>query len=234
MRKMTLVMLWMLFGLVIILPVAEITLALFDYSLELISYTGFAVFTATVAITATGLTCIVKEIPNNNLLSTFIAILPFLALVGAVLYLFEPMNHITAAPMWVTVVCSFILCIRFSKPIILKVISLILSSLAVIPVIFFTFIALTFGRLAVNTVVETVYSPNGSYYVEVIDSDQGALGGDTFVELYEKSPVNLFFIKISKKPERIYRGDWGIYNALDIYWKDDGTLMIGSSEYRVE
>ncbi len=234
MKNLSLVILWLLVCLIIILPISKIMLSVFDYSLEFISYPGFAVFTALLSLAATGLLFIVKEMPQSTALSVFSAILPFFAFLNSGIYLLNSTNHITIVSMVVTVFCSFVICIRHSHLAVLKVISLILASLAVIPMIFLTFIVFTFGRIATVTVVDTVYSPDGAYYVEVIDSDQGALGGDTFVELYEKSAVDLFFIRISKKPERIYHGDWGAYKKLDIYWKDENTVVIGSSEYYVQ
>lgn len=64
---------------------------------------------------------------------------------------------------------------------------------------FFDFIALIFGNIGQNTVVQTVESPSGKYYAQVIDSDQGALGGDTLVDVYEKSKINAILFKIEKE-----------------------------------
>ena len=100
--------------------------------------------------------------------------------------------------------------------------------------IFISFIFLTFGNIGQNTVVQTIESPNGEYYAQVIDSDQGALGGDTLVDVYQKSGINAFLFKIEKKPQRVYWGDWGEFENMQIYWKDDNRLVINSVEYEIK
>ncbi len=104
----------------------------------------------------------------------------------------------------------------------------------VLPIGYFSFIALIFFNIGQNTVVKTVESPSGKYYAQVIDSDQGALGGDTFVDVYEKSRINAVILKVEKVPQRVYTGDWGEFENMQIYWKDDGCLVINSNEYEIE
>ena len=82
-----------------------------------------------------------------------------------------------------------------------------------------------------TTVVKELPSPDNTRYVQVIDSDQGALGGDTIVCLYEKKGVDLLILSITKKPEIIYIGNWGEFREMDIYWEDDSSLVINSFEY---
>lgn len=94
-------------------------------------------------------------------------------------------------------------------------------------------VTLLFGKLSANTVVRTVGSPSGQYYVEVIDSDQGALGGDTRVELNERV-LDLGVFGILKKPRRLYTGHYGEYMDMEIYWKDDSCVVIDSVCYSVD
>ena len=104
----------------------------------------------------------------------------------------------------------------------------------VLPIGFISFIFLIFGNIGQNTVVQTVESPSGKYYAQVIDSDLGALGGDTLVDVYEKSGINAILFKIEKKPQRVYFGEWGEFNNMQIYWKDDECLIINSTEYKIQ
>ena len=104
----------------------------------------------------------------------------------------------------------------------------------ILPIGFFGFIALIFGNFGQNTVVQSVESPNGIYYAEVIDSDQGALGGDTLVDVYENKGIDTLIFKISKEPQRIYHGDWGEFYDMELYWKDDYCLVINSVEYTIK
>lgn len=114
------------------------------------------------------------------------------------------------------------------KAVLVSVIS-VLTVITVVSVAFFGFIALIFWNFGQTTVVQTVESPDGAYYAEVIDIDQGALGGDTVVDVYEK-----VFLNISKKSQRVYHGDWGEFRNMEIYWKDEHCLVINSTEYLIE
>ena len=85
-----------------------------------------------------------------------------------------------------------------------------------------------------NTVVKTVESSSGEYYAQVIDSDQGALGGDTLVKVYQDRGINALIFKIEKKLQRVYFGEWGEFNNMKIHWKDNNCLVINSVEYEIE
>ena len=82
--------------------------------------------------------------------------------------------------------------------------------------------------------VKTVESPAGAYCAQVIDSDQGAMGGNTHVEVTEKSRLDLILFRIEKEPERVYSGEYGEYETMEIYWKDDACLVINGVEYEME
>ena len=77
-------------------------------------------------------------------------------------------------------------------------------------------------------------SPDGSYYAQIIDSDQGAMGGNTFVEVCASEELDALLFKIKKKPRQIYSGAWGEAHSLQIRWKDDCTLEINSGLYEIE
>lgn len=115
---------------------------------------------------------------------------------------------------------------------ILNIIALVLSSLMILPIGFFSFIIFIFGNIGQNTVVQSVESPNGAYRAELVDSDQGALGGDTLVDVYENKGINTLVFKISKKPQRVYQGEWGEFKSMKIYWKNDSCLVMNSVEYK--
>ena len=46
--------------------------------------------------------------------------------------------------------------------------------------------------------------------------------------------LDLFIFRITKNPQRIYRGDWGEFEDMEIFWKDENCLVIDSVEYSVE
>jgi hypothetical protein len=84
-------------------------------------------------------------------------------------------------------------------------------------------------------VVKSVTSPQNVYVAEVIDSDQGALGGDTFVTVQNLSKtINLFVVKFSKAPVSIYSGEWGEFKNMQIQWEDEHRLTINGKEYYID
>ena len=94
----------------------------------------------------------------------------------------------------------------------------------------FVLFVLSLRGLSQNTVVQTLDSPNGTYFAQVIDSDQGAMGGATIVEVYQSNS----FLGRHKKVDRVYTGRYGEYKTMEIYWKDDTCLVINGTEYPIK
>ena len=80
-------------------------------------------------------------------------------------------------------VCAWILLARHARPKALAVGASILSAALTLGLIFLGFIFMVFGSLGERSVMQTLSSPDGRYTAQVIDSDEGALGGATFVEI---------------------------------------------------
>ena len=108
----------------------------------------------------------------------------------------------------------------------------------VVSFVFVSFLSgmcLLFCNFGSNTVVKTVDSPDGSQYAEIISVDQGALGGSTVVNVnkYNKN-LSLLLFNISKKPNRVYIGEWGEFEDMDIYFKNEECLVIDGTEYEIK
>ena len=234
MKKAISILICLLFSLTILYPAGVITTACIGYSFELISVSAFAIALAALSVCVIVLDLICKNTPENKVMRTLLAIITPLSLINAVLYIFEYPQIWVIASVLLSAGCCCYLTVKYGNPMSLKIVTLVLSALMVLPIGFFSFIALIFGNIGQNTVVKTVESPSGEYYAQVIDSDQGALGGDTLVDVYKKSGVNLILFKIEKKPQRVYCGDWGEFSNMKIHWKDNNCLMINSVEYEIE
>ena len=102
----------------------------------------------------------------------------------------------------------------------------IVAAFVAVQVGILVFILLVFGSIGENTVVQTLPSPDGTYEARVIDVDQGALGGNTVVEVERNGFLTW--------PKQIYIGDWSEWKTMQIQWKDEHTLMINGKVYRVE
>ena len=219
---------WLLFFLTILYPAGTLISAYWGYTFELISASVFAI--AVLSICAV---LVFKSSPENSISQILWVMITPLSIINAMFYIIACPQIWVIASALVSVGCCF-LSVKHGKPIALKIVVLALSTLMILPIGFVSFIALIFGNFGQNTVVQTVESPSGKYYAQVIDSDQGALGGDTFVDVYKKSGINVVIFKIGKKPQRVYFGEWGEFKNMQIYWKDDGCLVINSVEYEIE
>ena len=222
----------LLFSLTILYPAGVIITACFGYSFELISVSAFAIAIAALSV------CIVILVFKNQLESRtvqiLLAIITPLSLINAVFYIFEcPQIWVTTSVLLSAGCCCY-LTVKHGKPLALKIIALVLSALMILPICLFSFIGLIFGNIGQNTVVQTVESPSGKYYAQVIDSDQGALGGDTLVDVYQDCGINALVFRIEKKPQRVYFGEWGEFNNMQIHWKNDNCLVINSVEYEIK
>ena len=234
MKKATSFLTCLLFSLIILYPAGVIITARFGYSFQLISVSAFAIAIAILSVWIVVLKLICKNALENKVMKILLAIITPLSLINAVFYAFEcPQIWVIASVLLSTGCCCY-LTVKYGKPLSLKIITLILSALIVSLIGFISLVASIFGNFGQNTVVKTVESESGEYYAQVIDSDQGALGGDTLVDVYKKSGVNLILFKIEKKPQRVYFGDWGEFENMQIYWKGDNCLVINSVEYEIE
>ena len=61
---------------------------------------------------------------------------------------------------------------------------------------------------------------------EIINVDQGALGGATFVEVYENRGLNLLLFTVAPKSKRVYEGGWADTFDIQLTWKDEEHLVI--------
>lgn len=234
MKKVVSFLMWLLFILTTLYPAGVLITACFGYGFELISISAFAIVLAVLSVCIVVLDNVHKNTLENKALRILLAIISPFSLINAVFYIFEYPKVWVIAGVLISAGCCFYLTIKYGKPLALKIIALVLSALMVLPIGFISFILLIFGNIGQNTIVKTVESPSGKYYAQVIDSDQGALGGDTLVVVYEKSGINAILFKIEKKPQRVYFGEWGEFNNMQIYWKDDECLIINSTEYPIK
>lgn len=234
MKKAISVMMCVLFVLTILYPAGVIITVYLGYRFELISISAFAAAIALLSGCIVVLDLICENTPENKVMRILSAIITPLSLINSLFCIIKcPHIWVIASVLFSAGICCY-LTVKYGKPFTLKIVALVLSALMILPIGFFSFFAIVFGNIAQNTVVQTVVSPNGEYYAQVIDSDQGALGGDTLVKVYQKSIINAFLFEIEKKPQRVYTGDWGEFENMQIYWKNDHCLVINSVEYNLE
>lgn len=234
MKKATTVLSCILFAFIILFPAGVVVSACFGYTFELINVLAFSIVIAVLSVCTAIFSLVHKETVNNKPICVLIAALAPLSLINLAFHLFACRRASVVVCTVVTVGCCCYLAVKHGKTVAFKITALILSALMIVPIAFFCFIALIFGNFGQTTVVQTIESPNGKYVAKVIDSDQGALGGDTLVDVYQKGGLKTFLFEIEKKPQMVYFGDWGEFENMEIYWKNDNCLVINSVEYEIE
>lgn len=85
---------------------------------------------------------------------------------------------------------------------------------------------LLIGEFGCNTVISQQYSPDKIYKAITIDSDQGALGGDTYVDL-----ERVYFGIIKKDIKTLYHGQWG--EKPKVIWVDNNIVNINGRDINI-
>lgn len=178
----------------------------------------------------------------------FLLPLPLLALVNWLLLLMHDDIKIRGSgsadllPVWdFALLCimlvSFVLCVYIRSRYINH--GWVRTGSVVVPLVIVALVTLTLlplcllGNIGETTVVDVFPSPDGRYYAELIDDDQGALGGNTCVDVYRTAELDLGVIRFCSVPKQVYWGNYGEFNDMTIEWKDNETLLINGKEYPI-
>ncbi len=234
MKKVIPILIYVLFGLTLLLPLGTVLSACFGYSFELCSAPVFAVIIAVVSAVIVVLDFIFKNKYTNQAVIIMAAIIMPFSLINAVFFVFVSKSVFVAICMTVSLACCVHITLEYGEDAILQMLSVVLAVLMLLPACLISFLVFVFGDFGVNTVVKTVESPNESYYAEVIYADQGALGGDFFIQVCEDKGFNALIFKLKKAPVRINTGEILDVSKMDIYWKDDNCLVINSKKHKIE
>ena len=233
MKKTTQAFIYSFFVLTALFPAGRLLCALAGYQFLLFSNTGFAILLGLLSVSAAICSCVCKPEFGKSV-GVIAAILPILSLINGLFLIFAGIQALGILCLLIAFVCSCTLAIKCTTNLVLRNVTLVIAGVLLIPAGFLGFMMLLFGSIGQNTVVKTVASPSETYYAQVIDSDQGALGGDTLVDVYEHKKLNAILFTIQKKPQRVYSGDWRAYENMQIYWSSDYCLVINGSENRIK
>ena len=225
--------LYSLLGLTALYPAGTILCYLLDYRFLLLSNDGFAVFLGLFSSCAVILS-LVFPTEVSKTAGTVAAFMPFVTLVSCFFLLHSKIGVIGVAGLLVAFVCACAMTLKYAKNLAMKIVVLVIGIVLAVHVGFLGFLAMIFGSIGKDTVVQSVESPNGAYIAQLVDSDQGALGGDTLVLVYEQNNIDLFFLRIEKEPQLVYSGQWGAFKQMKLEWKNEHCLLINETEYEIE
>lgn len=201
---------------------------------EFTDYQMAAAFTALLALTVSGLSLISKDAVKSKSASVMYVLSAPFSLINLLFYAFISSSPMVCIYLFVCFVCCCFLCIRHGKTTSLKLTAFIVALVLSIPAFNLSLLFLVFGNFGQNTITQTDTSPNGLYVAEVIDSDQGALGGDTLVNVRKNTQLYALVFRVSESPENVYFGNWGEAKNMQMYWKDNSHLVINSVEFLIE
>lgn len=236
MKKTMLCLLCILTALLLFLPIGKILCALFGYTFKLLNPSAFAVIVAIVsAFTAVIGGVFFDTVKGKAVTVVSSALLPLSIINGVLCVILYGGITVTVGALICTGCCCFQTVMQRGQNA-FKTVFLALSALALLPIVLVILVRLSLGglSLAADTVERSVHSENGEYTAHVISSDQGALGGSTFVDVYEKPVIDAVLFKVEKKPCRVYSGRWGEFENMQIYWEDNNCLVINSKKYEIE
>lgn len=201
------------------------------YRFELASVSLFSFIIALVSVITTVLVLFFGKTTSKTMRILLILSTP-LSMVNIFLYLFECTVTLVYVCMIIAAAHTLFLAVWHGKYLVYKILWSILASILLCGLCYLGLFCLIVGSIGHTTVVRTVESPSATYRAEVLDIDQGALGGDTVVDVYENDKhYDFFLFTISKSPNRVYIGNWGEFKSMRIHWKDDQCLVINSKEY---
>ena len=169
-----------------------------DYLFQPVNYGLFLLFCIAGAVTATVFS-LRNRAGNSKLSAVFGALMPLFALVfvissGIVLEYIEPHNFYYEVLSAVFMICALIIFFSSVKKKGIRIAAGILTAVLSVPCVFFLYIMLLFCNFGSNTIIQTVTSPDEAYCAWVVSSDQGALGGATY--LYVRNIKKDVFIGI--------------------------------------
>lgn len=227
MKKKRLFISYIMIVVSLFLPTTTLVLYCFGYSVSLVSYALSSAVSALIFI-------VYLWIYKNKDVRKILTFLPIFSLVNLAVYVYKSKSVAVLICMSFCFICSAIIAEKACNSSKAKVASVLTSMILSVPILIVSLAVVSFANFGVNTVVDRIHSPDKTYYIEIIDSDQGALGGDTIVYAHKNSKLNLFFLTISKTPQRVYIGKWKEYEKMQIKWKSENCLMIYSDEYYIE
>ncbi len=112
----------------------------------------------------------------------------------------------------------------------LRSVSLSLAGVFAVPLVVLGVLTVLFGGVAKDTIVQRLPSPDGSRYAEIIDNDQGGLGGNTYVEVCPRGLSGECGVRVAKQ---VYCGRWGEFKDMELFWRDETCLEINGKEYPI-
>lgn len=161
--------------------------------------------------------------------------LPVLSMVWSMYYVIAngAQNVIQYIPITVICICSFYLSGFGKRHRIIYICSRIISVPVVAVIMVFYIVAILMSDFGATDVLKSIDSPGGRYTLRIVEVDQGALGGDTLVEVNKNSVGFISVNPLFRLRRTLVKDDWGAGEKMDVRWIDECTVLIDGAVYEM-
>jgi hypothetical protein len=211
----------------------NLLLNLLNYTFAPASALAYDIFFSAIIIwlTVRGLKHVAESNRVTSVLSALLPVFAFLYILFSGATIERETDYSFVFHAFVAIICSVVLFFSYKRGTVIKIVFGIIHTVLFLFITFILFIAFMMADFGSNKVISTHMSPSSVYMVEIIASDQGALGGDTYVTVTRNNDVrNLLIGKLTK---RIYSGRWGEFENMTLRWETDKILYINGQKYTI-
>ena len=129
----------------------------------------------------------------------------------------------------ILIVASVVVFFSYCRGREIRSIAVVMTILVILIFGFFSFVAVLFADFGETEVREVYVSPDGAYFAKTVSYCEGAMGGDTVVEIEKTKQIPLISGTIVWRNTKLWVGDWGY--TPEVEWTDENTLVIDGQEY---
>ena len=234
MKKLLSVLSCVLLALIAFCPVISLICYVFGYKFTLVNPGAFAIAIFVLTAITVLVSVFYKEALENITICAVVSALTPMALINTAFYVRSCGTLWIIASVLICVGCGY-LTIRHGKPLTVRTGALVLTAGLLLPMVLVCFVLSVAGKTQNYSILDTVDSPTGAYYAEIIDNNQGEKGGTKMVHIYPEKDIETPIFLIRKKRIIIYEE---FYNANEadevevvVQWKDDNHLVINGKNY---
>lgn len=234
MKKLLSVLSCLLLALIAFSPVCSLVCTVFGYKFTLVNPGAFAIAIFVLTAVTVLVSVLYREVLENKIICIVVSALTPMALINTGFYVRSCGTLWIIASVLICVGCGY-LTFRHGKPLSVRAGALVLTASLLLPMALICFVMSVAGKTQNYIVLDTVDSPTGAYYAEIIDNDQGEKGGSKMVHIYPDKDIETPIFLIRKKRimifEEFYRAGEADKTEVAIQWKDDTHLVINGKDY---
>lgn len=234
MKKVLSVLSCVLLAFVVFSPVCSLICTVFGYKFTLVYPCAFAIVIFGLTAVTVLVSALSQEIVENKIICIVISALTPCALINTGFYVRSCGTLWIIASVLICVGCGY-LTIRHGKPLSMRSGALVLTAGLLLPMALICFVLNVAGKTQNYIILDTVDSPSGAYYAQIIDNDQGEKGGSKMVHIYPDKDIETPIFVIKKKHikiyEEFYEPEETDKKTVELRWKDDTHLVINSKDY---